>query len=99
MRHMEATHHFCLKRMQSLPLRTRSDMVKGLLGYTSIEAYIDQQKLNFLGSICRMKSSDVVMKVFLNRLTQYRNNCSKTHSGFIPDIVNILDKYTTLKRQ
>jgi hypothetical protein len=26
-----------------LPLRTRSDMVKGLLGYTSIEAYIDKQ--------------------------------------------------------
>ena len=42
--HLEATHHFCLKRIQSLPQLTRSDMMAtGLLGFTSIEAYIDLQ--------------------------------------------------------
>ena len=37
MRHLETTHHFCLKRIQNLPRLTRSDMVKGMLGFTSIQ--------------------------------------------------------------
>ena len=32
---------------------TRSDMVCGLLGISRIEAYIDQQKLRFTGTLCR----------------------------------------------
>jgi len=37
MRHLETTHHFCLKRIQNLPRLTRSDMMKGMLGFTSIQ--------------------------------------------------------------
>ena len=41
---LEVAHHMCLKHIQSLPHLTRSDMVTGLLGFTSIEAFIDLQK-------------------------------------------------------
>ena len=51
MRHLETTHHFCLKRIQNLPRSTRSDMVKGMLGCTSIQTYIDMHTLLFLGHL------------------------------------------------
>ena len=91
--HLEATHHFCLKRLQSLPLRTRSDMVKGLLGFTSLEAYIDLQKLLFMGTLCRLKPRDVTYKLFVLRLFHLQNKCTRLNRGFINDIVRILEKY------
>ena len=43
---LESTHHMCLKHAQNhLPHLTRSDMVTGLLGFTSIQAHIDTLKL------------------------------------------------------
>ena len=41
---LEVAYNMCLKHIQSLPHLTRSDMVTGLLGFTSIEAFIDLQK-------------------------------------------------------
>ena len=67
-------------------------MVTGLLGFTSIEAYIDQQKLSFLGALWRLKSSDIASQVFLNRLYQFRNKCAHANRGFVPDVVEILHK-------
>ena len=74
LKHLETTHHFCLKQIQNLPKLTRSDMVKGMLGFTSIEAYIDLQKLLFLGYLCRLRSTDLAYQVFILRLYQF--NCS-----------------------
>ena len=91
--HLEATHHFCLKRIQNLPQRTRSDMVTGLLGFTSLQAYIDLQKLSFLGTLCHLKPTDVTYKLFVLRLYQQQNKCTKRNRGFIPDVVSVLDKY------
>lgn len=59
---------FLLKRVQNLPQVTRSDMVTGLLGFTSLEAYIDLQKLSFLGALCRLKPSDIASQLFVHRL-------------------------------
>ena len=33
-------------------------MVKGMLGFTSIQTYIDMHKLLFLGSLCRLQPED-----------------------------------------
>ena len=93
MAHLESTHHFCLKRIQNLPMQTRSDMVIGLLGFTTLTAYIDLQKLYFLGSLCRLKSTDLASKVFSRRLFQFRNRCTIINFGFIPDLLTILKKY------
>ncbi|KAH3802653.1 hypothetical protein DPMN_156331 [Dreissena polymorpha] len=43
MQHLEVANHFLLKRAQGLPHLTRSDMVLGIAGVTSIEALIDLQ--------------------------------------------------------
>jgi len=93
MRQLEATHHFCLKRIQGLPRLTRSDMVKGLLGFTSIEAYIDLQKLLFLGTLCRLEPCDIAYQILINRLYQYTSNSTMRNRGFVPDVTRILGKY------
>ena len=97
MAHLEATHHFWLKRIQNLPVRTRSDMAIGLLGFTSLSAYIDLQKLLFMGSLCRLQSTDVASQVFIRRLFQFKNNCTELNRGFIPDVLTILKKYNLVE--
>ncbi len=93
MRKLEVIHHFCLKYMQGFRKRTRSDAVLGMLGETSIESFIDLQKLNFLFGLCSSRANYVVRYLFLQRLYQYRMHCSVVHKGFIPDITRILHKY------
>ena len=70
---LESTHHLCLKNAQGLPFLTRSDMVTGLLGFTSIETYIDQQRLQFFGALCRQNHTDIVSKVFMLRIFHIAN--------------------------
>ena len=82
-----------MKRIQNLPKLTRSDMVKGLLGFTSIEAYIDMQKLLFLGYLCRLQSHDIAFKVFIQRLYQHKYSSGNRSRCFIKDITNVLNKY------
>ena len=92
MQQLEVAHHFCLKRAQGLPHLTRSDMVLGLAGMTSIEAQIDLHKLAFLGSLCRAPTDEPCHKLFILRLCQF-DLCENRKIGFIPDIANILQKY------
>ena len=93
MQQLEIAQHFCLKFAQGLPALTRSDMATGLLGITRIEAYIDHQKLRFLGSLCRTPSDDIVSKLFTHRLFQYKSCNVQCKYGFVPDIFSILNKY------
>ena len=93
MRHLETTHHFCLKRIHNLPRSTRSDMVKGMVGFTSIQTYIDMHTLLFLGSLCRLQPEDTWFKLFIHRLYQHRTSVTTLSKGFITDIVFILHKY------
>ena len=58
-----------------------------------MEAYIDLQKLSFLGTLCRLKPTNVTYKLIVLRIYQQQNKCTKRNRGFIPDIVRILDKY------
>jgi len=93
MGHLETTHHFCLKRIQNLLRSTRSDIVKGMLGFKSMLTYIDVHKLLFLGSLCRLQPEDTCFKLFIHRLYQHRNTRTRLSKGFITDIVFILHKY------
>ena len=93
MRHLETTHHFCLKRIHNLPRSTRSDMVKGMVGFTSIQTYIDMHTLLFLGSLCRLQPEDTWFKLFIHRLYQHRTSVTTLSKGFITDIVFILHNY------
>ncbi|PJE78122.1 hypothetical protein CI610_02944 [invertebrate metagenome] len=89
---LERAQHFIVKSIQGFGKRTRTDMCTSLIGWLSIEAYIDIKKLLYLGRICRMNRNNLICRVFISRFFMYIvNNCSQ--KGFIPDIVRILKKY------
>ena len=91
--HLETTHHFCLKRIQNLPRSTRSDMMKGMLGFTSTQTYTYMQTLLFLGSLCRLQPEDTCFQLFIHRLYQQCTSTTNFSKGLITDIVFILHKY------
>ena len=71
MRRLEIAHHFCLKHSQGFERGTRTDIVKGMLGITSIEVYIDRQKLAFFGSAFRTPPTDLVNQLITYILFHY----------------------------
>ena len=91
--HLETTHHFCLKRIQNLPRSTRSDMMKGMLGFTSSQTYTYMQTLLFLGFLCRLQPEDTCFQLFIHRLYQQCTSTTNFSKGLITDIVFILHKY------
>ena len=93
---LEVAHHFCLKRAQGLPSLTRSDMVTGLVGATSMEGYLDLQKLSFFGLLSRTPAHELSRQVLLQRLFHYKY-CDSPKFGFIPDIARILEEYALLQ--
>ena len=50
---LERAHRFCVKYMQGLSIRTRTDAALSLLGIYSIESEIDFRKLTLFGQFCR----------------------------------------------
>ena len=91
---LETAHRFCVKYAQGLPKLTRTDVALGLVGISSIEAYIDLQKLYFLGTLCNADNNFIVKYLFLLRLFQYHLCDTKPQIGFIKDIYRILQKYS-----
>ena len=96
MRQLEMAHHFCHKHSQGLQCDTISNVVKGMLGIISIEAYIDKQKLAFFGSVFRTPPTDLVNRLITYRLFYYSMRITDKHFGFIPDIHRIMTKYNLL---
>ena len=88
---LERTHRLCLKHVQGLHLRSRTDIVLGMLSAFPIEAEIDKRKLLFLGQLCRLEGNCAVKQLFVLRLCAFVNGLSFT--GFLPDVVNLLHKY------
>ena len=87
---LEIAHRVCVKYAQGLPKLTRTDVALGLVGNSSIEAYIDLQKLYFLGTLCNADNKFIVKYLFLLRLVQY-HYLSKTYL-----VYRILQKYSKL---
>ena len=95
---LEVFQHYALKLIQNLPVRTRSDMVESLMGVYRIKAEIDKRKLLFLQTLISMPETFTCKKIFLRRLFHYiltdDNSQHVQQSGFIPDIFNIIYKYS-----
>ena len=90
MSELEIAHRFCIKFCQGLPKLTRTDVALGLIGISSLEAYIDMQKLNFLGILCRADSTFIVKYLFIYRLHQFRLRFrGSQQKGFIADLDRI----------
>ena len=90
---LERAHRFCVKHMQSLSKRTRTDAALSLLGVYPIELEIDSRKLTLFGQMCRLNSNSWVKNVFLNRLTSFTTHSNGRQTGFIADIFRLLGKY------
>ena len=84
---LERAHRFCVKHMQSLSKRTRTDAALSLLGVYPIELEIDSRKLTLFGQMCRLNSNSWVKNVFLNRLTSFTTHSNGRQTGFIADIL------------
>ena len=89
---LERAHRYCIKYMQSLGGRTRTDIALGLLEMFPIETEIELRKLILFGQMCRLSSEFWIKTMFLNRLMSFKVNPSK-QTGFIVEIDKILHKY------
>ena len=50
---LERSHRFCIKRMQSLGMQTRTDAALSLMGIFPLQTEIDFRKLTLFGHLCR----------------------------------------------
>ena len=62
---LERAYRFCVKYMQVLSTRTRTDAALSLLGMFSIESEIDLRKLTLFGQFCRNNMKCWVFECFL----------------------------------
>ena len=89
---LERAHRFCVKYMQGLSIRTRTDVALSLLGIFSIGSEIDLRKLTLFGQFCRNNMKCWVFECFYRRLASYMLN-KETQTGYFPDIYKIMRKY------
>ena len=91
---LERAQKFDAKRIQGLHPMTRSEAATGSLGLWSMEGTIDKAKLLYFGRLCRLHETLLTKKIFTERLSSYYIDPNKQTIGFIPDIIQILDKYS-----
>ena len=97
---LEQSHHtrnrFTWKNteIQGLHPMTRSEAATGSLGLWSMDGTIDKAKLLYFGRLCRLHETLLTKKIFTERLSSYYIDPNKQTIGFIPDIIQILDKYS-----
>ena len=89
---LERSHKFCIKYIQCIESKTRSDIALSLLGCRSLESEIDYKKLIFIGQLCLLSTEFLAKDLFNNRLIRYIED-PLNKSGFFPDLCRVLQKY------
>ena len=89
---LERANRFCVKYIQGLSIRTRTDVTLSLLRICSIESEIDFRKLTIFGQFCRNISNCWVHECFCRRLASFTIN-SVSQKGYFPDNFKIMEKY------
>ena len=72
---------------------TSGSVARELVGLWSVEAEINKRKLLFLRRMIHASELCIHRRAFVIRLTRWKCNANKM-TGFIPDIVSILKKYS-----
>ena len=88
---LEHAHRLCLKHIQRLAMRTRTDIALGMMSALPIKAEIDLRKLTLFGQMCRLNSKCASKQLFMLRGCQQYLFQSST--GYFTDIVHILTSY------
>ncbi|MCG8035095.1 MAG: reverse transcriptase family protein, partial [Candidatus Thiodiazotropha taylori] len=81
------------KSVQKFPLRTRTDIALGMLGWLPMRARVEQRKLIFLQKLCTMPPDTLARQVFDLRLNLFLLKGCRNQLGFIPDVWDIVLKY------
>ena len=80
------------KSIQNLNWRTHDEIVRGLLGWYTIEAYIDRSKRMFICKLVHMDPCSVTKQVFLKQLYSHIT-CRNIHNTITYDLLNVLKSY------
>jgi hypothetical protein len=92
---LERAHNFCLKAIQTFPVRTKSVINHCMVNLYCLETYMDLKKLIFFGRLCLLCKYGLAKSAFLERLYQYHYVTStfKCQLGFLPDVMRVISKY------
>ena len=90
---LERVNRLAAKRIQGLAINTMSEAALGNLGLWSISGYIEKIKLLFLQRLIVSHPSSVEKILFINRLCLFISGCRGKMFGFLPDIIEVLQKY------
>lgn len=80
--------------MQGFSKCTRSDISEAMLGLNRLSSLVDKEKLMFLHKILTLPSRCITKDIFLRKYFLYVSCKSLVTHGFIPDVCNILQKYS-----
>ncbi|VDI79669.1 Hypothetical predicted protein [Mytilus galloprovincialis] len=94
---LETFQHFIVKHIQGLSRRTRSDMCESMINLERLPVLVEKRKLMFLCKLCEMKAESLTKQIFIYRLYQFFGDTCRKQYGFIPDVINILSKFSLLK--
>lgn len=81
------------KSIQKFPVRTRTDIALGMLGWLPMRARVEQRKLMFLQKLCTLPPETLARQVFDLRFNLFTLKGYKNQLGFIPDIWELVQKY------
>ena len=93
---LELVQNIVLRIMQGLLPGTSGSAARGLLEMLPIEVEIDKRKLYFLGRLINIGAGVVSRRVLFIRLARWKWNHKIKMTGFVPDIVDVLEKYELL---
>jgi hypothetical protein len=89
----EVEHRKFGKRIQGLPVSTSNPASYAALGWWSIQAYVDRQKMMLLHGILSVKTSCIYKQVAIARLTEVTLAQSRIYKGPIADMFYTCKKY------
>ena len=81
------------KKIQGLPVRTRSDIAESMIGLYRIDSEIEKQKLMFLHKLLCLPVYCITKEIFVSKYLMYLNYQRSVKLVFIPDICRIIAKY------
>ena len=93
---LKVMQRYLAKQIQHFHTRTRSIITLGMLGWQSIDLYIDKAKLYFFRRLCHLHDGMLAKQVFIKRLCMWDASNKTGQTGFIPDVARLFDKYNLL---
>ena len=85
--------HHIVKKIQGFNNYVRSDICESMVGIYRLTAEIDRRKMLFLHKLCTMKANNLTKQIFLYKLFFHSDGTGHSCSGYIPDILTLLERY------